>query len=44
MNALRFYVLARVVLGLLLLPYDHTQPPQPFIQATPLTHGVRGRR
>jgi hypothetical protein len=43
-GALRFYVLARVAFGLLLVPFDHTQPHPPFIHAAPLTHGVRGRR
>lgn len=43
-GALRFYVLARVAFGLLLIPFDHTQPHPPFIHAAPLTHGVRGRR
>ena len=42
--ALRAYVVGRVLVGLLLIPFDHTEPPPPFIHAAPLTHGVRGRR
>jgi hypothetical protein len=41
---LRLYVLARVALGLLLIPFDHPEHPQPFIQPAPPTQGVRGRR
>lgn len=44
MTALRFYVPARAALGLLLIPFDHTQPHPPFIQPVPPTQGVRGRR